>query len=258
MKLRNLTLMPRLHGLHVLIARPLDVRQDLRVLGLQLAHLVPLGRSLLFHSPAHLISRRSHLAPLLVSPGVLPPGRKGGGQARQALCGALIQHLLLYTGLMRLEVAIIGGSGGGDEVAAVVSPLAEDQEAKRVLPVNRCERKVLGVVLDALVKVAGALKAETPLVVHLSPRGNLATDLADVVIRVSKYLGFHLSQGNRLCLCARDSSVHLQYVGGHKARLVRELRKRANHLGISAAYLVLIGGRKSSARKLVCADGGHG
>ena len=221
-----------------------------------------LGRSLLFHSPAHLISRRSHLAPLLVSPGVLPPGRKGGGQARQALCGALIQHLLLYTGLMRLEVAVIGASGGGDEVAAVVRPLAQDQEAKRVLPVNRCERKVLGVVLDALVQVAGALKAETPLLVHLSPRGNLATDVAGVVIRVrsrvSKYLGFHLSQGNRLCLCARDSSVHLQYVASHKARLMRELRKRANHLGISAPHLVLIGGRKSSARKLVRADGGHG
>ena len=103
--LRHLTLVARLHGLKVLLARALNVRQDLGMRLLQLVHLILLGDEhggealhdgcTLFHRPSGHISRLTHLAPLLVGPGVLPPGRKGDREARQALCCALIQHILL-------------------------------------------------------------------------------------------------------------------------------------------------------------------
>ena len=132
----HLALVARLHGPKVLLARPLDVRQHLYVLGfhllqlvlhdnlhlaieallydlkllcvrlLQLVHLVLLGYgggSETLHDgqigrckrPAGFLPLIIHLAPLLVGPGVPPPGSKGGGEARQALCSELIQHLLL-------------------------------------------------------------------------------------------------------------------------------------------------------------------
>ena len=104
--LRHLTLVARLHGLQVLFARPLNVAQDLCVRLLHLVHLVLLGDGgggETLHDghiggckrPAGRLPLIIDLAPLLVGPGVPPPGRKGGREARQVLCGALIQELLL-------------------------------------------------------------------------------------------------------------------------------------------------------------------
>ena len=160
---------------------------------LQLARLVLLveehcGEALrdegaLFHRPACGLSRRSHLAPLLVAPGVLPPGRKAGGEARQALCGALVQERFLYTGLMQLEVAVIRAGGGSDGIAAVVRPLTHNQQAKCVRPLCRGVCKLLRVVLRAIVKVFRADRADATLLVYLSPRGEVVTDVARVIAR---------------------------------------------------------------------------
>ena len=255
----HLALVPLLHGLHVLRARPLDVRQHVCVCLLKLVQLVVLleehgGEALhdggaLFHRPARRISRLTHLAPLLVSPVVLPPGRKVDGKAPQALRGALVQHLLLYTGLMRLEVTVVGGGGGGDEVAAVVRPLPQNQEAKRVLSVDRGVRKLLGVVLQAIVHVVGARHADAALRVHLSPRGDVAADVARVHVR-----GRRLQNRRGQFLRSLRRRLYLLHSVLGKGGMALCVRRRALRVGCSdcgGGLDGVDGGRKDVLQRLV-------
>ena len=281
-------LVPCLHSRQVLLARPLDVRQDLCVLGfhllqlvlnddlhlvieallqelkllclrfLQLARLVLLGEEhggealrdegALFHRPACGLSRRSHLAPLLVAPGVLPPGRKGGGEPHQALCGALVQERFLYTGLMQLEVAVVRG-GGGDGIAAVVRPLTHNQEAKRILPLCRGVCKLLSVVLRAIVKVFRADGADATLLVHLSPRGEVVTDVARVVAR-----GRRLQNRRGQLLRGLRRRLYLLHSVLGKGGMALCVRRRALRVGCSdcgGGLDSVDGGRKDVLQRLV-------
>jgi len=106
------------------------------------------------------------LPPFLFRPGVPPPGRKGGGEARQALCGELIHQLLISFGLLNLGqnretlTATLVAMVSIADFAAVIGPLAQDEQPNCVLPVNRCKRKFLGIVLHAVFNVLAAGVAE--------------------------------------------------------------------------------------------------
>ena len=96
---------------------------------------------------------------------------------------------------MQVEVAVVGAGGVGDGIAAVVRPLAQDEEVDRVFPVDRGVCKVLGVVLEALVHVLGAGAADAALLVDLSPRGGARADMAGGFLRHVQHGRGHLLSG---------------------------------------------------------------
>jgi hypothetical protein len=80
--------------------------------------------------------------------------------------------------------------------------------------VNRCERKVLGILIDALINVFGAGLAEAFYGIVLADI--ILADVTQEHLFLGKYLGFHLRQGNRHCPCRGRRKARVGKLGRHR------------------------------------------